>query len=104
MITIGEAAPLITQSRAAIAKLKSHFEAEIPEGADVLDLCSSWVSHLPDKRCVKVTGCEARARVVDGRVLAPVWTQKSGCRIGIVALVQVRYSSWARVKRGRVEG
>ena len=47
---------------------------------------------------------EARAGVDDGRVLAPVWTQKSGCRIGIVALVQVRYSSWARIKRGRVEG
>jgi len=33
---------------AAIAALSEHYRKTIPENADVLDLMSSWVSHLPD--------------------------------------------------------
>lgn len=32
----------------AISALTAHYRTLIPEGADVLDLMSSWVSHLPD--------------------------------------------------------
>lgn len=32
----------------AVAALGAHYAAQIPSGADVLDLMSSWVSHLPE--------------------------------------------------------
>ncbi|KAH8043957.1 hypothetical protein JL722_14921 [Aureococcus anophagefferens] len=31
----------------AVAALTNYYKAEIPAGADVLDICSSWVSHYP---------------------------------------------------------
>eukprot|EP00041_Stephanoeca_diplocostata_P014096 m.253070 g.253070 ORF g.253070 m.253070 type:complete len:248 (-) comp19576_c0_seq7:122-865(-) len=34
----------------AIAAIRSHYEAVLPPKADVLDLCSSWISHFPNPR------------------------------------------------------
>ena len=31
----------------AIAAVTQYYRKTLPAGADVLDLCSSWVSHLP---------------------------------------------------------
>ncbi|KAL1523130.1 hypothetical protein AB1Y20_018086 [Prymnesium parvum] len=32
----------------AIAALTAYYKRELPEGSDLLDMCSSWISHLPD--------------------------------------------------------
>lgn len=32
----------------AISAVRSYYASVMPAGADVLDICSSWVSHLPD--------------------------------------------------------
>lgn len=34
----------------AIAALTEYYRREVPEGADVLDVCSSWISHLPREK------------------------------------------------------
>jgi SAM-dependent methyltransferase len=42
-------ARLVTHvDEAAVAALTAHYAVHLPPGADVLDLMSSWVSHLPD--------------------------------------------------------
>lgn len=39
------------------AQLTQLYRERIPEGSDILDLCSSWVSHLPtDRQYGRVTG------------------------------------------------
>jgi hypothetical protein len=30
-----------------VGALTKYYNANFPEGADVLDICSSWVSHFP---------------------------------------------------------
>ena len=41
----------------AIATLKQYYDEQLPEGADVLDICSSWISRLPpDKPLGRVVG------------------------------------------------
>ena len=42
---------------AAVDSLTKYYSKAIPDNADVLDICSSWVSHYPkDKKLGKVTG------------------------------------------------
>jgi len=41
---------------AATGALTAHYRALLPDGAVVLDLMSSWVSHLPPERAYTVTG------------------------------------------------
>lgn len=42
---------------AAVNALTEYYKTVIPDGADVLDIASSWVSHYPkDKKLGKVTG------------------------------------------------
>ena len=33
----------------AIASVTQYYRDTLPPGADILDVCSSWVSHLPDE-------------------------------------------------------
>jgi ubiquinone/menaquinone biosynthesis C-methylase UbiE len=41
----------------AVDALTQYYDKNIPAGSDILDICSSWVSHLPkDKKLGKVTG------------------------------------------------
>jgi SAM-dependent methyltransferase len=41
----------------AVKALTDYYSKAIPDNADVLDICSSWVSHFPkDKKLGKVTG------------------------------------------------
>ena len=51
-------ARLVTHiDEAAVAALRAHYAARLAPGAEVLDLMSSWVSHLPDAlRLGRVTG------------------------------------------------
>ena len=50
----------------AIATLKQYYDEQLPEGADVLDICSSWISHLPpDKPLGRVVGVGMNARELD---------------------------------------
>jgi SAM-dependent methyltransferase len=41
---------------AAVAALTAHYRAVLPAGGRILDLMSSWVSHLPDDVAYHVTG------------------------------------------------
>ena len=34
----------------AIAAITEFYRQKLPEGADVLDICSSWISHLPEEK------------------------------------------------------
>ena len=38
---------------------------QLRQGADVLDLCSSWVSHLPDRPLGRVSGLGMNARELE---------------------------------------
>ena len=50
----------------AIATLKQYYDEQLPEGADVLDICSSWISHLPpDKPLGRVVGVGMNARELE---------------------------------------
>jgi len=50
----------------AIATLTRYYEEQLSEGADVLDICSSWISHLPpDKPLGRVVGVGMNARELD---------------------------------------
>jgi len=50
----------------AIAALTSYYGRELPEGSDLLDICSSWISHLPeDKVFGKVAGVGMNARELE---------------------------------------
>ena len=31
----------------AVAALTRYYDAAVPDGAEVLDICSSWLSHYP---------------------------------------------------------
>ena len=47
----------------AVAALTNYYKAEIPAGADVLDICSSWVSHYPiNTKYGKVVGTGMNAK------------------------------------------
>jgi len=41
---------------ATIAALTAYYASALPAGAALLDLMSSWVSHLPEQRFARVTG------------------------------------------------
>jgi hypothetical protein len=38
---------LVQADDAAVKALTGYYAKSFPEGADVLDICSSWVSHFP---------------------------------------------------------
>lgn len=40
----------------AVAALTEHYRTMLPQGARVLDLMSSWISHLPPERALHVVG------------------------------------------------
>ena len=51
---------------AAIAAITSHYREVLTPGADVLDLCSSWVSHLPEElELGRVAGVGMNARELE---------------------------------------
>lgn len=50
----------------AIAAISSYYRDVLPEGVDVLDICSSWVSHLPRERPFgRVAGLGMNARELE---------------------------------------
>ena len=50
----------------AIQAVTQYYRESLPEDADVLDICSSWVSHLPkDLRLGRVTGLGMNARELE---------------------------------------
>ena len=50
----------------AIKAITAYYDAALPDGADVLDLCSSWVSHLPEQKPLgRVTGLGMNARELE---------------------------------------
>jgi len=50
----------------AINALTKYYDAMLPEGADVLDLCSSWISHLPEGKSLnRVVGVGMNARELE---------------------------------------
>ena len=60
---------------ATITALTRYYDEVLPENADVLDLMSSWVSHLPERRLGRVAGLgmnaaelEANPRLTEHRV------------------------------------
>ncbi len=60
---------------ATIAALTAYYDEVLPEDADLLDLMSSWVSHLPERRFGRVAGLglsgpelEANPRLTEHRV------------------------------------
>lgn len=51
----------------AIGALTEYYASVIPEGADVLDICSSWISHLPpDLKLGRVAGLGMNAEELAG--------------------------------------
>ena len=49
----------------AIKAVKDYYDAVLPEKADVLDLCSSWISHLPDRPLGRVVGVGMNAQELE---------------------------------------
>ena len=50
----------------AIRALTDFYRQELTSGADVLDLCSSWISHLPDELALgRVAGVGMNARELE---------------------------------------
>ena len=49
----------------AIAALSAYYNRELEEGSDLLDICSSWISHLPNKAFGKVVGVGMNARELE---------------------------------------
>jgi SAM-dependent methyltransferase len=61
---------------AAIAALTAYYAAALPARADVLDLCSSWVSHLPpDAQLGRVAGLGLNAAELEANGRLTEWAQ-----------------------------
>jgi SAM-dependent methyltransferase len=60
----------------AIAAITQYYRDELPAGADVLDICSSWVSHLPREREYgRVVGLGMNARELEANEQLTEWVQ-----------------------------
>ena len=60
----------------AIAAVTQYYRQVLPPGADVLDLCSSWVSHLPEEATFgKVVGLGMNARELEANPRLSEWVQ-----------------------------
>ena len=60
----------------AIAAVTQYYRETLPEGADVLDICSSWVSHLPKERAFgRVAGLGMNARELEANEALTEWVQ-----------------------------
>ena len=60
----------------AIAAVTQYYRKTLPAGADVLDLCSSWVSHLPKEvQFGRVVGVGMNARELEANEQLTEWVQ-----------------------------
>ena len=60
----------------AIAAVTQYYREVLPPGADVLDLCSSWISHLPNEVALgKVVGLGMNARELEANKQLSEWVQ-----------------------------
>ena len=60
----------------AIAALTQFYERTLPAGADLCDVCSSWISHLPnDLKFGRVTGVGMNARELEANGQLTEWVQ-----------------------------
>jgi SAM-dependent methyltransferase len=58
----------------AIAALKQYYDETLLAGSDVLDLCSSWISHLPpEKKLGRVIGLGMNARELEANEQLTEW-------------------------------
>eukprot|EP00967_Tisochrysis_lutea_P071839 scaffold95575_cov30-Tisochrysis_lutea.AAC.1 len=58
----------------AISALTQYYDDALPEGCDVLDLCSSWISHLPpSKKLGKVVGLGMNAQELEANEQLTEW-------------------------------
>jgi SAM-dependent methyltransferase len=60
----------------AIGAVTEFYRQALPEGADVLDICSSWISHLPkEKPLGRVVALGMNARELEANERATEWVQ-----------------------------
>jgi len=60
----------------AISAVTEFYRQTLPEGADVLDICSSWISHLPDEKPLgRVVALGMNARELEANQRATEWVQ-----------------------------
>ena len=61
----------------AIAAITAYYSEALPPGADVLDLCSSWISHLPPQLPLgRVVGLGMNARELEANERLTEWVQR----------------------------
>lgn len=61
----------------AIAAVTQYYRENLPPGADLLDLCSSWISHLPkEKQYGRVVGLGMNARELEKNEQLTEWVQR----------------------------
>ena len=60
----------------AIAAITQYYRESLAPGADVLDICSSWISHLPPELSLgRVAGLGMNARELEANKQLTEWTQ-----------------------------
>ena len=60
----------------AIASITEYYRQTLPQGADVLDICSSWISHLPSEKPLgKVVALGMNARELEENKRATEFVQ-----------------------------
>jgi len=59
----------------AIGALTAYYDESLAEGDEILDLCSSWISHLPEKQLGRVVGLGMNARELEANERLSEWVQ-----------------------------